>query len=530
MIVNFVVVGLVALIAYWWANQGLFSAIIHLLCVIVAGAVALAFWEMLAFGLLMRGGFFDYYALGTSLLITFSLVLFILRLATNKLVPANLQVPKWANLAFGYPVGAASGVLTVGLLVIGLGLIQSQRTILGFVGHGRTQAGSVGTVNSLWLPVHRFTSEFYSQMSIGALSTSSPLRHYNPYLYQQAVSLCRDSYKNGKGQVAMRPSQASVQSVWICPNTCVVQVRFSRGARDFGNQLTLSASQVRLIAESHGTDRPTVAFPTRWRQEIPDGGSKIFRFDDISHYATTVPGRETADLLFEFQWREGLLPRFIQIKNARLDLKNIVRMPSCERVMAGAATAAAMTTADFAGARRLPTGLDPRSGGISLSSSLAPVSTSSNMKPGSIKARDKRLTEGVAVFSRERTHIGRTLRIEHFYEPPGTRIVQVDVTRGRPGSIFGRIADEAGDDAVPMLVDSDGHTYTAIGYVHEMTEGIEIRLHPRQGLAADQVPHLPTSGNQKLRMVFLVTVNSTIIGMQYGDAIVGRCTLPVVER
>ena len=90
MIVNVVIIGLVALIAYWWANQGLFSAIIHLLCVIVAGAVALAFWEMLAFGLLMRGGFFDHYALGASLLITFALVLFILRLTPNKLVPANL--------------------------------------------------------------------------------------------------------------------------------------------------------------------------------------------------------------------------------------------------------------------------------------------------------------------------------------------------------------------------------------------------------------------------------------------------------
>ena len=530
MIVNLVVIALVALIAYWWANQGLFSAIIHLLCVIVAGAVALSFWEILAYGLLMRGGFFDYFALGVSLLITFSLVLFVLRLATNKLVPANLQVPQWANVAFGYPVGAASGVLTVGLLVIGLGLIQSQRTILGFVGHGRSQAGSVGAIDSLWLPVHQLTSDFYSQMSVGALSTSSPLRHYNPYLYQQAVSLSRDSYKNGKGQVAMRPSQASVESVWICPNTCVVQVRFKRGARDFGDQLTVSSSQVRLISEADGTERPAVAFPVRWRQEIPDGGSKIFHFDDLSHYATTVPGRETADILFQFPWREGLLPRFIQIKNARLEVKNILRMPSCTRVMASGGTAAAITAADFAGARRLPGGADPRSGGISLSSSLAPVSTSTNMKPGSIKARDKKLSEGIAVFSRERTHIGRALTIDQFYEPAGTRVVQVDVSRGRPGSIFGRIADEAGDDAVPMLVDSDGHTYTAIGYLYEMTQGVEIRLNPRQGLSADQIPHLPTSGNQKLRMVFLVTVNSTIIGLQYGDAIVARCNLLVIER
>ena len=100
------------------------------------------------------------------------------------------------------------------------------------------------------------------------------------------------------------------------------------------------------------------------------------------------------------------------------------------------------------------------------------------------------------MFSRDRVHIGKALRIDQFYEPSGTRVVQVDVSRDKPGSIFGRVAEGAGAGAVPMLVDSEGHTYTAIGYLHERADGIEIRLDPGQGLAADQVPHLPTSGSQ----------------------------------
>ena len=35
------------------------------------------------------------------------MTLFLLRLATNKLIPANVDVPHWANLACGFPVGAA---------------------------------------------------------------------------------------------------------------------------------------------------------------------------------------------------------------------------------------------------------------------------------------------------------------------------------------------------------------------------------------------------------------------------------------
>ena len=106
---NLVILGLVVLIGYWWANQGVFSGILHLLCVIVAGAIAFAFWEPLTVGLLLRGNAFDNYAWGVSLVGLFVAVLLPLRLATNKLIPANVDLPHWANLSFGFPVGAGSG-------------------------------------------------------------------------------------------------------------------------------------------------------------------------------------------------------------------------------------------------------------------------------------------------------------------------------------------------------------------------------------------------------------------------------------
>lgn len=529
MFLNVAIVVLVLLIGYWWANQGVFSAIIHLLCVIVAGALALAFWEPFAYGLLMRGSFFDSYAMGAGLLIPFVVALVILRLATNKLVPANVLLPKWANLGLGYPVGLASGVLTTGLLLIGLGMMQSDRSLLGFVGYGRANAGTVAQIGGLWLPVHQITDEFYGRLSVGALSTSQPLRHYNPQLYQQSASLLRDSFKGGRGQVAMRPSQASVEWVRVCPDKCVVMVRFVRGAFDYGTQLTVSGSQIRLIATGSGTATPHVAFPERWRQEISDGGQHIFRFDDKSHYVTTIPGRELADMLFEFPWPEGLLPQFIQIKNARLELKQIQSMPSCNRVMRDGGGSRAAAT-DFTGKRQLVASGGPRGGGISVSNSTVPVMTSTNRLPGSMKELDKKLLEGFAVFGRDRSFVGQQLRIDKFYETLGTRIVQVDVSRGQPGSIFSRAADKAAPDAVAMLVDSVGNTYTAIGYVHERPDGVAIRLHPAQGLSADLIPHLPTSGTQKLRLIFQVTINSTIVGLQLGDVPLARCNISVLEH
>ncbi len=525
MIVNIVCLLMVLLIGYWWANQGLFSAIIHLLCVITAGALALAVWEPLTVGLLLKGSFFDHYAWAFSLLGTFVVALLILRLATNKLVPANMDFPRWANLVFGFPVGLASGVITVGLLVIGLGFVQSQKSLMGFVGYGRDQAGNVRQLDGMWLPVHQITSDFYGLLSVGSLKTSHPMRQYYPQLDRQAVALARDSWRSGRGQITMRPGAASVQQAWVCPDRCVVKVRFGRGSRDYGQQLTLSASQARLVAAAAGGAKPYVAHPRRWSQPVKDVGDRIFSFDDASHFVTTIPGRESADILLEFPWREGLRPLFVQVKGARIDIRQVETLPDCNEVMAGGAgSGVSVDEAQLALAPAI------RPAEIRVANDIRPVMTSTNVLPGTIKQQDKFLTEGIAMFSRDRQQYSRTLRIQGFFEPEGTRVVQLDVGRRNAATIFGSIRANVGERAVPMLVDRDGNTYTAVGYVHEGRDGTEIRLDPNRGMTLDVIPPLPTAGNQKMRLIFHVTEGATIVGFQLDDSVVASCNLYVPEK
>ena len=123
---NLILIALVALIAYWWINQGLFSAVLHFVCVVVAGALAFAVWEPLAVKML-DADFASDYAWGIALLGPFSLFLFLARLACDKLVPNNLNFPQWAHYSVGGVFGAASGVLTIGMLLIGGGFIKSAK-------------------------------------------------------------------------------------------------------------------------------------------------------------------------------------------------------------------------------------------------------------------------------------------------------------------------------------------------------------------------------------------------------------------
>jgi hypothetical protein len=523
---NIIMILLAALIAYWWANQGLFSSILHLVCVVVAGAITLAFWEPLTTNFLMWGQPIDDYMWGVSFLMLFSLSLLILRILADRLAPANVRLPHWANLTFGAVPGIGAGILTIGMYLIGIGFIQSTNTIMGWDGVGRSyQTARVTTIDSLWLPFHRWTNEFYSFLSVHSLKTSRPLRQYYPDLYKQA-SLIRDSYGGGYGKLTLKPSEATVRTAYVTQDRqrYLVEVHFKNGARDFGDQFTLSASQVRLIeAPDSRTDTPRTAHPDAFTQY-----SGHHKFDDVSHYASSEPGKANADVLLEFPVPQGFEPRFIQIRGTRY------RLPQAEAIAPGRLAslrtgmelggAAEQTRVSFANAPRIP-----RSD-IDLTNSVRPMRASTNMGLGSLEHVDRYLTQGSATVDRNRNvTFSRRLMIQGVHEPAGTRCVRLNVSRGRPTDIF-RIASEVESGARIALVDAQGNSYFPIGYMHVKSNRIDITLDPANFVATyDELPRLPTAGNQELFLYFYVTKGATIEGLRIGEMAIARCDLPVTD-
>jgi len=534
---NLVILGLVGLIGYWWANQGVFSGLLHLLCVIVAGAIAFAFWEPVTVGLLLRGTGFDNFAWGVSFIVLFVVPLFILRLATNKLVPANVDLPHWANLLFGAPIGLASGVLTVGMILLGVGFVQSQRDIFGVTGVVRnpndaTQITQVG--RKLWIPVHTLTTDFYGWLSVTSLSTGQPLRQYYPDLDKVSVSQFRDTFRRGFGQVSMPPDAATIKSVIVCPerNRCGVRVQFTAEARDFGEQLTISSAQLRLVSTASGTSHPYVAHPEKWWQPTKTGSVGEYLFDDISNYATTVPGQESAAMAFDFPWpnADTRVPAFIQIKGVRFKLPRAeaVSGPDYERMLGSSGSAQTTTTTvrDFDGTGQLT------STQLQVSNSLRPVNGSTNRLPGTIRVNSERfIMEGTGEFSRNDPRPSRALRLKGFVEPEGTKNVQLRVRRGGIGDIFNpSLRQRAGDDATPMLVDSMGRTYRPIGFIYDLGDKVTVSLSPRKPInSVTDLPQLSQSGGRELRIIFSVTEGVQLVGLRLGDIPVASCNLMVIS-
>lgn len=82
----------VLLSGYVWMLRGFFSALLHLVCTVAAGAIAFGFWEVLANLLLDQGGALENSAWGIGLALPFALSLIPIRIVFDKLIPANVKL------------------------------------------------------------------------------------------------------------------------------------------------------------------------------------------------------------------------------------------------------------------------------------------------------------------------------------------------------------------------------------------------------------------------------------------------------
>lgn len=532
-IFNIAIVGLVLLIAYWWSNEGLFSAVLHMVCVIAAGAFALALWEPLTMWL-MSGGAFDNYAWGFSLVGVFAITLLVLRVATDKLAPANISFPSWANLAFGGAAGFVSGVLTIGICLIGSGYVQSTDSILEYRGTARAEAGrEIEKVNSPWLDVANLTSMFYSKLSVGTLHPDlfggMPLQQYNPRMDEQAT-LLRDTYDGGKGQLSIMRRDAEVLTVAKSENgMAIVQVKFAPSARDFNKQLVLAKSQIRLVDEARNGKEPNVYFPDSWKQKIQNKETKafseeLFIFDGTSSYATSIPGQSEIMLTFVFNTRNAKLkPKFLQIRGTRFELTKPIELTTAE--------AMAYLNKDNSDTRvvdRDVFGNDIQD--LVKNTSKLPIRTSVNSLQGSLVVNEKDyLTHGRLIGgNKSNTSRGRTVKGIAAFE--GTGIVQIDVSPGKAAAFEDLFQTESNSPI--LLIDSQDREYKPFGYYIVTGKKIDMILTPEEPIQSMKdienfVSKIRPGKNIVFKLLFMVTADVDIREFRIGDITIGRCDVEV---
>jgi len=529
-IFNILIIGLVLLIAYWWSNEGLFSSILHLVCVITAGTIAFSVWEPITMRIL-NGGAFDNYAWGVVLIGVFCVLLGILRVTSDKLVPANIKFPSWANYGIGGLIGACSGVLTIGIFLISAGFMQSTNDLMGYRGTARnTSTGLIEKVGDpIWLDVPKLTSAFFNVISVGTMHPDiqgGALAHYNPNI-DELSTLIRDTFDNGKGQLSLTPNAATITKVASSDDGLVViQVSFNTKAKDHGSQFIIGSSQVRLIGEATDSGNVDVYHPTAWKQESRDGLESLYRFDDINNYATSVPGRQETGIKFAFDTKNrDFKPKFIQLRGTRFEL------PAGEPVPISALSAklyrGRKLTAEEVAAERDSLGKDI-SHLFRTSSKIKGLRISVNGIPGTIAFNeDNYLLEGTLTTKWSQSGTSSKMAVKGLYAEEGTAIVQLKVSPGTSAA-FEFLTQTEPESSPITLIDSDGRKYSPIGYFIGDEKLMQLTLSPADppGTLGDLPMHLLSKSRSKdMTLIFQVTEGKTVTEFQVGNITIGTCNI-----
>ena len=506
MIFSVLVALLVLLIAYWWANQGLFDAFIHFTCVVIAGALAFALWEPITVGFLLNGGGFDGYAWGLTLGVLFLGLLFVLRVAIDFVTPKRPALPRWANLSFGAVLGLLSGILTMGITLIAIGHVSSSTELLGYTGwvrspesNGRPQQSSPTSPASL---VMGFTQGFFNMLSAGSCSPlmgNTPMASLRPAVAQDGGSLFKDSLREGRGNSTLAPGTFSLDGFYHDPKYVLRNNSMGTGAYavmltlqpssfDAGGSFSLSASQARLIAPIPGG--AISEFPIEFSQEKKtDSGRSMIRYEFKT--ATSFASLEDSNgegkicLVFSDKPFKSGAPTMLLIKGLRVALPAV----NPDALALGQAVENAGDKIAIVPDESAPP--IPLSE-LRMDSMISGIVLNKNGLPGTLQEDGGNLVGGAAKRVKKNPQAKGDVR--NIAQSKDERIVKLTVSRESITDLFNvdktrKIAEAVGLRGVPTLVDKNGNLYEPFGYiwVNTVTEEWEIYLEkPAEGFTVKQ--------------------------------------------
>lgn len=567
MTANLLVVAFVLAMAYWWGVQGFFSGFLHLLVVIVAGAMAFALWEPASHWLLASGTFATLQAWGVALLCLFIVLMLVFRIATDSLVPANVHFSHLIDLIAGGCCGLLSGILTAGIVIIGLGFLPLSQSIAGYAPLHVTPDGDVAATEGggLWIPVDSMAGNFYEGLSVGALASGKPMAHYRPEPHRQAALFRLSRFYDPKSVLTAVPGAVEIQQVFehrvaIDPeqitapvlNTLsqdgqvadrkivLVETQWNNQKRGVYNsadgRLRLFPPQVRLIT----WDRPTS--PRQVKMVAPiaavevTGGAVGFRrfvpLDSDESRITSVSPSQMVGWVFNIP--EDDVAKFINLRGLRLALPDPEDMQTdTESLVKALGRRVRGLTDSFTGDADLdaesdqPSEMGQNTGkragavgvAIEINNSL-PQHFSSNAAPSLQYNRENQILAGKADVDRPNTRVGQATRIEEVFVPRGLAMVRIELQRDQAQSLLGRSQQAAAALGEVFLRDDRGNPWYPIGYVVKRSNNEqEIEFDRGQPMRfANQIPAWLLRADDKLYLYVQVEAGARVVSYHFGNA------------
>jgi uncharacterized membrane protein required for colicin V production len=534
----------VLLSGYVWMLRGFFSALLHLVCTVAAGAIAFGFWEVLANLLLDQGGALENSAWGIGLALPFALSLIPIRIVFDKLIPANVKLIPPTDYAGGFVCGSLAGVITAGIVTTSVGFLRVDSEFLGYRAVEYNGTGNIVRTGGMLLPVDRLVTRVYGFTSMHSFSTDTPLAMLHPNL-EEVGSAQRMTFGNGKNRNTMKPGDAQLlgrytvgegkdldpnlllrdkwnngaQNVKDTDDQPLVKgtyldgyvVKFGAGAKDRGDgKVVVGAGQVRLVIAASDDSYFTTVYPIAavCQADAATAQDARFRFDGQDVFLASAGGAAESVFGFEFPVPNGYLPVALYVKNVRFMLRdqdNAVLAPKLGTYGNTAARDSAIASKRYAGggsagvkdAAPLDTSKEGKAGdGRPLQQNNLPTiqgfQASNRMRPTLQKGTtgaDLTIDESNVIID-GRTKIAKevvskastekSLRIEKFGNSSDTVIVQLEVGPGTPFSLLGPVSSTLDAAMAPCLRDSNDTLYYPVGWIYNDDILYDVRFTPGQ--------------------------------------------------
>lgn len=575
-----VALGIVLLSGYIWLTRGFFSALLHLACVLAAGAIAFGVWEPLAYLILGKIGdrgtvtYFGDAAWGLSLGLPFAIALGVLRGVTDAFLPANAQCAKGVDFAAGGVCGVLSGIIVAGFTVLSIGFLRGDATSGGYqlvLNAGTSQRGSIERDKSMFKPwVDEITAGLYSHMSLTSMRTGSPLAVWHPD-FATVPSAMRLTYEN-VSRTTMKPEAARLVAAYTVGNVPAggpmsalltdgwsvtpqkiadfhgesissgylagYTFAFNSTARERDGYISVGNGQVRLVVQDEdGNSVPLHPIASVTRQNnSAEVAYQRFRFDSDKAFVASVTGASEATIAFEFAVPARHTPIAIYVKGVRFEptgtpVKFATPSQRDEAIHGG-------QLAEMGGVGPI---IDPNTGApvetpqqqTSIDENPVVVSGSIGFtiqkgQEGSLETeegdRGHRIRDGEQKISRKR--LGKAtdpkLQIRNLAFEPGSAIVQVNFTPMRRTSAFGQALSAAENLGAPALVDINGQVYEAVGFIYEDSENVHIRY--TRGSTIRSMNELPSVGSsdpsRSIKLIFVTSNNIEIRELRIGGKVI----------
>ena len=587
MSLSIVCIVIVGGMGWLWLSRGFYSALLNLVCVLIAGAVAFGVWETVAYMLLDKsssGDLLSGSAWGIALALPFAVTLAVLRAITDKVLRANLKVPNAVNYIGGAVCGAVAGVVTAGIVVMSLGMLRMDTQFMGFQAMDYGPGSSLKRENSLLLPVDKIVAQLYGHMSRNTLATDTPLAVWQPHL-DDLPSIQRISYGEGSSRNTMKPEDCRIGGHYLVggpdaklsslltdsfapgsqqvadltgepfpPDSRLegIVVTFNSGAKEKNGQVIIGPGQVRLVAMNEDGSESIPLHPIAVVSRTDNPAKKNyarFRLDARELYIPSVGGDANTTMAFEFVVPKEYKPTALYIKSTRFDV------PTAKPETYASPTARDLAIKDGtlvrdrvdewgatekAAASGQPTAAPntPEYWGISLSDALPDGAIIQDGTQGpNMEIAERRLVNGTGRYEtkvvKNARDVDRSLQVNRFRVPDRTSLVQVNVSKGRRLSFLGQSIDSAERILPPQLVSTDGQVFEAIGYYYEDESKVLVRYmigEPIRGLSqldTDGVAPTISRADQKLILIFAPSKGVEIKSFNLGSKVIREFERPI---